>query len=278
MVIIQCLVDNKTVNAETFQSEHGVAFVIEVPAGKVLFDTGKSGAVLLHNAKRMQVDLSQVDALAISHAHNDHTGGLKAVLPKLRDGLPLHAHPDLFRERFTTKKGKARRIGLSLTQADLAQYVTLRLSPKPVQILPGLWTTGEIYERNQFEGRSPNHFILAGDDHLPDPYRDDMALVAETPSGLIVICGCCHAGLLNTLAHAQRVFNRKIIAIIGGTHLESVDPLILENAICQGLVSQGHIPDLYLNHCSGERPLAILAKMLGEKVHPCPAGSIIRFE
>ena len=279
MFTLRCLVDDHTLSAASFRAEHGVAFAIETPAGQILFDTGQSGDVLAHNAAQMGIDLHQIDALALSHAHYDHTGGLSTFLQNNQAGLPLYAHPDLFRERFAIKDGQTRSIGLTIAQNDLAQHTALHLNAEPVKIVRHVWTTGEITSRTEFEGRSSHHYIRANERWQPDPYRDDMALVVEAQSGLVVVCGCCHAGLLNTLAHVRRVFNQEITAIIGGAHLASVDAETLEYAIdVLRANSVGHLPDLYLNHCTGERALAALAQAFGEKVNPCPAGTVLVFD
>lgn len=279
MFTLRCLVDNKSSDTARFRAEHGVAFVIEAHAGKVLFDTGASGTALVQNAAQMGLDLYQINALVLSHAHYDHTGGLEAFFQESRPGLPLYAHPDIFQPRFSEKDGKMNSVGLRMAQADLVQHVTLHLSAEPSQVLPGVWTTGEITPRVEFEGRSPHHYIESGVGWQPDPYRDDMSLVLEAPSGLILVCGCCHAGLLNTLAQVQRIFNREIAAIVGGTHLGSVDEDSLQHAIdFIRLLNSGKISHIYLNHCTGERALAALAKAFGEKISPCPAGTVLRFE
>ncbi len=279
MFTVRCLVDNNTLDTARFQAEHGVSFAIETPASQLLFDTGQSGDVLVHNAAQLGLDLCQMDALVLSHAHYDHTGGLEAFLQKSRPGLPLYAHPDLFRERYAIKDGQTRSIGLHITQTDLAKHATLNLSVKPIQALPGVWTTGEITSRTEFEGRSAHHFIQSDSGWQPDPYRDDMALVLDTLSGLILVCGCCHAGLLNTLMHMQRIFNKKIIAIVGGAHLTSLDANTLEHTITiLRAINAQDMPYLFLNHCTGERALEALSQAFGKKAKPCPAGTVLRFD
>jgi 7,8-dihydropterin-6-yl-methyl-4-(beta-D-ribofuranosyl)aminobenzene 5'-phosphate synthase len=278
MFTIRCLVDNTTIDVTRFQTEHGLAFSIESSTGGILFDTGQSGSVLLHNAAQIGLDLSQVDALALSHAHYDHTGGLEAFLQKSRPGLSLYAHPDVFRARFAIKDAQVRSLGLSMSQDDLAKNITLRLSSKPAQILPGIWTTGEITGRAEFEGRSAHHFIQADQGWQPDPYLDDMSLVLEAQSGLILVCGCCHAGLLNTLAHVRRVFNQEVAVIMGGAHLANISMDTLEHTInILRATSQVEVPSLYLNHCTGDRALAALSSAFSRKVRSCPAGTVLKF-
>ena len=279
MITLRCLVDNAVFRGSALWGEHGVAFWIETPDGSLLFDTGQSGDVLVHNAELMDIDFGRCDALALSHAHYDHTGGLERFFGLSRSGIPLYASPDLFRERYVLKDGQARSIGLSIPQDDVARQTQLRLSSEPLEILPGVWTTGEISARLDFEGRSAQHHVRIGETWQPDPYRDDLSLVLQTSQGLVVVCGCCHAGLLNTLTHIRRSFSQPLRAIIGGTHLADAGPEALDHVIAElRQRCEGHVPDLYLNHCTGEHALAVLAQAFGERVHPCPAGTVLRFD
>ena len=279
MITLRTIVDNAAQRGSALWGEHGVSFAVETPEGRILFDTGQSGDVLVHNAKLMGVSLDQFDALAISHAHYDHTGGLGQFLTFARPGLPLYANPSLFQERFSSKEGQPKPIGMHLTRAQIAQNLELRLNAAPTEILPGVWTTGEITDRSEFEGRSQSHFIHENGVWLPDPYRDDLSLVLETRGGLVVVCGCCHAGLLNTLAHIHRIFSKRIRAVIGGTHLASASPETLNHAVdvLRSYASE-KLMSLYPNHCTGERAYLVLAQAFGEQVKPCPAGTRLRFD
>jgi len=279
MITLRCIVDNAVMRGSALWGEHGVSFSIETPDGNLLFDTGQSGNVLEHNAKLMGTDYGSCDALVLSHAHYDHTGGLERFFKFSRQGIFLFASPDIFRERYSLKDGQVRTIGLRLTQAEIARQADLRLSAEPLEVLPGVWTTGEIGERLDFEGRSAHHYIRVGETWQPDPYQDDLSLVLQTSQGLAVVCGCCHAGLLNTLAHIRRSFSQPLRAIIGGTHLAAAGPEALRHAVAELTeLCKGFVPDLYLNHCTGEHALAALAQAFGEKANPCPAGTVLMFD
>ncbi len=279
MITIRCVVDNSVLRGSKLWGEHGVSFLIETSNGQVLFDTGQSGEVLAHNAALMDIDLGRVDALAISHAHYDHTGGLAQVLRLCKLGIPLYANPDLFRERFSGKDPRSESIGLDYSPEQLSRQVDLRLQSEPAEILPGVWTTGVIPDRSEFEGRGPNHFIRENGEWLPDPYRDDLSLILETQDGLVIVCGCCHAGLLNTLAHIRRTFASPIKAVLGGTHLTSATQENLNHAIevLRGY-GQEQSMDLYPNHCTGERAYIALVQAFGSRVQPCPAGTVLTFD
>jgi 7,8-dihydropterin-6-yl-methyl-4-(beta-D-ribofuranosyl)aminobenzene 5'-phosphate synthase len=269
-----CLVDDAAQPHSDFRDEHGLSFLIEVEDGRVLFDTGASGTVLLHNIEVARIDSESVSALALSHAHVDHTGGLAAFLER-GPGLPVYAHSDLLRARFSRKAGRMVERGLPMSLDDLRQRADLRLSDTAQEILPGVWTTGEIVERPELEGRAPHHFVREGDGWAPDPYRDDMSLVLEAQDGLVLVCGCCHAGLLNTLLHVRRVFGKDPTAVAGGTHLASADEAHLRRLV--GVLRRLGPPSLYLNHCTGRKAYATLAQAFGDRVSPCPAGTVLRF-
>ena len=276
---LTCLVDNAVRPHSRYQGEHGLAFLVEAEAGRVLFDTGASGDVLLHNLEVAGVEPTEIDALVLSHGHRDHTGGLPAFLAR-RPGLPVYAHPDLPRERFSRREGEMRSVGIPLPLETLRRQADLRLSAEPQEVLPGVWTTGEIADRPEPEGRSDRHFVRAvgakpGSPWVADPYRDDMALVLETAQGLVLVCGCCHAGLLNTLFHVRRVFGRDPVAVVGGTHLIAADESHLRRLV-EVLGSMGP-PSLHLNHCTGQAAYVTLALAFGERVAPCPAGTVLEF-
>ena len=269
---LACLVDNAVLLHSSYWGEHGLAFLIEVESRRVLFDTGASGAVLLHNLDAAAVAPETISALALSHAHPDHTGGLPALLER-RPGLPIYAHPDLLRERFTRREGQVKAKGLPLTPQTLRRQADLRLSTERQLILPGVWTTGEISERPEPEGRSPHHLVRQGDRWAPDLYLDDMALVLESSQGLILVCGCCHAGLLNTLLHTRRVFGEAPLAVAGGLHLVNSDEAHLRHLLEQ--LRRLGPPVLYPNHCTGRAAYVALVQAFGDRVTACPAGTVL---
>jgi 7,8-dihydropterin-6-yl-methyl-4-(beta-D-ribofuranosyl)aminobenzene 5'-phosphate synthase len=272
---ITCIVDNAVTAGSRCWGEHGVAFLIEMDGARVLFDTGSSGTVLLHNLDALEIAPESLDALAISHAHYDHTGGLAALAPLLRPATPLYAHTELLRARYSrdTASAAPTSIGLPYPPEALEGAVTLQLSAAAQEIAPGLWTSGEITQRREPEGRSASHGVLDGDTWQPDPYRDDMSLVAELDNELVLICGCCHAGLLNTLAHVERVFTRPVRTIIGGTHLGGADAAQLDH-VAGALTQMPDLAHVYLNHCSGHAAYLALVDALGaEVVQPLPAAA-----
>jgi len=275
-VKIVCVVENEIIKDSTLHSEHGLSFWIETSKGSVLFDTGQTDAVFSHNLKILGLPLQKVSAVALSHAHYDHTGGLETVLAA-KNGLPIYANPDLFRPRYALRNGEYQSIGMKIDQPKLSSLARLQFSDQPIEMLPGLWTTGIIVERPEPEGSSPHLFIQIEKGWEADPYLDDLSLVYKTSSGLVLICACCHAGLLNTLFHVKRIFGEPIIAVIGGIHLNHAGNQYLDY-VATVIAEDFPKLDLYLNHCTGENAFAKLSKAFGKRVNKYPAGSILKFE
>jgi len=274
---ITCVVNNTVIPDKGLKGEHGLALWIDTPHGYVLYDTGQSRSVLTHNLKKLGLDAADIDKIVLSHAHYDHTGGLEAVLSK-NDRVTLYAHADIFTPRYAFRRGTYESIGIKADRDSLAGRVELNLSSLPVEIIPGLWTSGEIFERGEVEGRSNHHFIHVDDEWQPDPYRDDLSLILKVTKGLVLICGCCHAGLLNTILQVRRNFDEPIIAIIGGTHLGSMDGDTMAHIIdvLKGLFEEQ--PDYYLNHCSGENAVKVFREAFSGRVENFAVGAELTFD
>jgi 7,8-dihydropterin-6-yl-methyl-4-(beta-D-ribofuranosyl)aminobenzene 5'-phosphate synthase len=274
---ITCVVDNAVRLNSNLWGEHGLAYLVETAGGRILFDAGQSGAVLLHNLKALGVDPATIDAVAISHAHYDHTGGLPALLLLVRPGIPLYANADLFRERFADRAGSVKRIGIPLSQEAIAARAAVRLSASPQEVLPGVWTTGQIEHRPEFQGSGKGLLMQGPVGPVADEYRDDMALVLQGRDGLALVCGCCHAGLLNTLGHVARVFGGPVQAILGGLHLGGVTEDDL--ARCSDRLGQmAGLECVRAGHCTGEAAALRLAQALGTRAGAGSAGTVVEFE
>jgi 7,8-dihydropterin-6-yl-methyl-4-(beta-D-ribofuranosyl)aminobenzene 5'-phosphate synthase len=271
---ITCVVDDRALPDSRLRAEHGVSFHIEAHGRTVLFDTGQTAPVLLHNLSVLGTAPEQAEALVLSHAHYDHMGGLEGLLERL-PGVPIYAHPDLFRERFRKTDAGPKRLGPPMDRASLEDRASLRLSADPVEVVPGIWTTGEIAPRPEPEGRSRQHIVRKGGGWASDPYRDDLSLVLGTGEGLVLLCGCCHAGLLNTLATVRSVFGRGPVAVAGGIHLVHADTPTLDHVVAK--LQQHGPPRLCVGHCTGDRSFLGLRAGLGDQVSLCQAGTVLEF-
>jgi len=275
---IICVANDKAMAGSGLRAEHGIAFWIENPDGVVLFDTSNSQEVLRFNLGKLGLHMGEINAVALSHGHNDHTGGLMALTSEeTKSTLPIHAHPAIFDERFTRKSGEIKRISSPFSREAALSSFDMHLSDQPVEILADLWTSGEIVNRSELEGRGASHSIRNGDNYGPDPYRDDFSLVMKTGKGLVLICGCCHAGLLNTLFHVRALFPEPIHTIIGGTHLISASGSDLRHII-KVLSDEFGDVSYYLNHCTGDTAIQALTETFSSRIHTFLAGAAIEFD
>ena len=203
--------------------EHGLSFWIDTGTHHVLFDTGQ-GQTLGPNANCLHLDLASADAVVLSHGHYDHTGGLRHVLG-VATRAKLYLHPQALIRRYSGRAGQARAVGLaSVTEQELSQEIhRLDWTTHPTEVVPGVFATGEIPRRTAYEDTGGDFFLDAAG-QVPDRILDDQGLYADTDLGLVVILGCAHAGVVNTLDYIRHITGRPIHAVLGGTHLVNASP------------------------------------------------------
>lgn len=229
--------------------EHGFSALIEWEDGSLLFDTGQ-GFTLLHNAQRMNKNLHNLSDVALSHGHYDHSGGL---LPLLRTCGPkrVFGHPAIFSPRYRHKDtGESLSLGMPYPRDYLeGQGAAFDLSGQFREILPNIFMTGQVPRVTDFEtGDSGLSTDTCGCNR--DPFDDDQSLVITADKGLVILLGCCHAGLINTLEHiAVKTGRRDIHAVIGGTHLGFCNGQQLDQTV-QAL-KLWQIKKLAVSHCTG---------------------------
>lgn len=271
---VTILVDN---NARSgLRAEHGLSLWIEAGGRRLLFDTGQ-GSALPANARTLGIDLRATDILLLSHGHYDHTGAVPYVLETSSD-VHVYCHPAAKSPRYAVSPAGARAIDMpSSTRTAITELGPSKLHwmTHPVELLPGIGVTGPIPRRNDYEDTG-GPFYLDEAGRRADPIDDDIALWLRTERGLVVIVGCCHAGLTNTLTYARQLSQcGKVHAVIGGLHLLQASDRRLKQTI-------GALDDLRVDlvvpcHCTGAGATARLREALGERVSPGEAGATYTF-
>ena len=249
MISLTVLVEN-TARGTGILGEHGLSYWLDTGTHRVLFDTGQ-GTALVSNASRLGVDLSQANAIVLSHGHYDHTGGLEAALAAAPDA-GLFLHPAATHAKFiAANAGKGRCISTPFMETESFRTPDRKVVAQrdPCEVVPGVWMTGEIPLENTFEDTGGPFFLDEALKH-PDPLLDDQSLFIKTKNGLVVILGCAHSGVVNTLRHIQKLTGEnRIHTIIGGLHLEAASPDRINATIA---VLRSFVPErLGFCHCTG---------------------------
>ena len=242
-----------------FLAEWGVSILVEADGMKILMDTGLSFTAV-HNAQLMGIDLSTIDRIVLSHGHADHTGGLRDVL-KLKGDVEIMAHPDIWTSKYGKRDQSAlHHNGIPFVREELESLgARFNLTKEPVRISKNIMTSGEISMVSGYEEIENNLFVKGGNELQPDPLADDLALIIDTELGLVVILGCAHRGIINTLRHAQNLTGKELVyAVIGGTHLYRASEERIDKTIA-GLKEIG-IQRLGVSHCTGFHATARLAR------------------
>lgn len=200
--------------------EWGYSALVEVDSKKILFDTGKNTETVLQNARDLGIDLADVEDVFLSHNHRDHTGGLLTLRKELKKINPnalirVHVGKGIFIPRLNSENRM-----LKIKEALEADGVQFIVYENQHELFPGVWITGPIkrihIEKNWYEGGK----IIMGGDTLEDNIPEDQSLVVDTEEGFVLVSGCGHAGIINTLEHIRlNIYSQEMLAVIGGFHL-----------------------------------------------------------
>jgi 7,8-dihydropterin-6-yl-methyl-4-(beta-D-ribofuranosyl)aminobenzene 5'-phosphate synthase len=256
-------------------AEWGLSILIEADNYKILLDTGQTFSAV-HNAIALGIDLSQIDKIVFSHGHFDHTGGLLHILKMVNGEVEIIAHPDIWAAKYSKRpKKKEKYIGVPFSEeAAETLGATFNLTREPVWISENIVTSGEIPMVTEYEEIDHDLYVKEQGKLKPDLLWDDQALFLKSRGGLVVILGCAHRGIINTIRHAQKITGTEpVYTVIGGTHLISASPQIMDLTITE--LSRFGIKKLGLCHCTGLPASAILARTFGEAFFFNNAGTCI---
>lgn len=258
-------------------AEHGWSVLVEANNRKVLLDSGQRANVFLNNVELLGVDLSEVDAVVLSHGHYDHAGGLLQAVTHSKRKV-LFVHPGAFVKRFAVEKGKPPRfVGIRWHEEDVESD---RVGGKVehveefVEIFGGIFLTGPIPRTEPYETPDPALKVEKEGQLAEDLVEDDLALVVREEEGIVVVTGCAHSGLVNTVKFSlEKSGSDKVKAVLGGMHLMAASEERVERT-AEALKELG-VGSLYPGHCTGLGTAFKLARILGEVVKPVFVGEAI---
>ncbi len=256
-VRVTILVENTKPPGSGLECEFGFSAFVEFNGKRVLFDTGASDA-FIKNAEKLGIDLGKTDFVVLSHGHWDHAGGLPHMIKEFdTKRMTFISHPGAFEEKV---HGSRPYIGCPISRADAEKaFGKCVFTKKASEFMPGAVFLGEVGRGCEDPGTCGAH--VAGGRAVPDPMKDDSAVVFKTDKGAVLLTGCSHSGILN-LAKAAEAYG-KLHAVIGGFHLYDADESRLDRVI-SGLGEMG-ITRLMPGHCTGDGPIRRMEKELGAR-------------
>ena len=254
------LSENGEISRDTLVGEHGLALLVTVREGSrshtILFDTGYSAIGVPHNMEHLGLNPMDIEAIVLSHGHMDHLGSLHVILEKARKPVPVLVHPDAFDSpRYLTRKdGGKDRFPRMLDREEIERRGgQIRETAAPALLCDGMvMASGEVERTTPFERGMPHAVVEKNGVLEKDPILDDQALfLVLKGKGLVVIGGCSHAGIVNTVRYGKKITGaQRVHAVLGGFHLAG--PLfepVLEDTID---ALKAEAPDVVVPmHCTG---------------------------
>ena len=262
-----------TMLSDFHTGEWGFSAMIEVDGERILFDAGSRENTVLQNAKELNINLDNLDNIFISHNHKDHTGGLITLKKEYPNSFKnAHVGEGIFYSRPNPDGDGNYILSSRNTLENLGiKFITHK---NPTQLVPGVWTTGQVprkYDEKNWSGVSK--MIDSKGNTVEDIIPEDQSLFFDTENGIVLISGCGHAGLANTLDYVQKIIpGRPIYKIIGGFHLLKLTNDKLE-------WTAGKMRDAGVNyfvgaHCTGLNSTYSIRNFLGLTSERALVGSV----
>ncbi|MHB1462170.1 MAG: MBL fold metallo-hydrolase [Armatimonadota bacterium] len=242
-------------------SEHGLSFLIETAHGDVLFDAGASDA-FLDNMQKLHKQPIRVKAVALSHGHYDHTGGL-ARLMELDPDVKLYAHGDVLKPRYHAYEHETKPNGMSDSSLRAASDMVRCMGSH--LILPGVWLSGEIEQIPEYTVPANPVFQIEDHGFKTDQFDDERCMVLQQDGRTTVLLGCSHRGVENNILTAMELAGtKKLDRVVGGMHLGGAGNDRL-NRLVRFLETQ-QISEVVCCHCTGQHAADYLINKLGPRV------------
>ena len=267
-----------TVGIFGFTGEWGLSILVQFGGETVLLDTGLSNSIV-HNATVANVNLKKINKVVLSHGHADHTGGLRALLQAIHSKIEIFAHPEIWGKKYSVRPKISgdhyHFIGIPFCREELEHLgASFNYSKTPVWLNDDMVTTGEVPMITPFEIIDKNLYVKTERGFEPDTLPDDQALVVKTPNGLVVVLGCAHRGMINTLIHAREITGtKKILAVVGGAHLFRAGKEQLTQTISE--LNKLSVENIGVSHCTGMHASMALANTFEANFFFNTAGTVV---
>ncbi|SCZ80066.1 MBL fold metallo-hydrolase [Acidaminobacter hydrogenoformans] len=272
-MILKCLIENTSIS-DQFMTEHGLSLYVETGNHKLLFDTGASEKFAA-NAVRLEVDLSAVDLMVLSHGHYDHGGGLKKFL-SLNESADIYLHKEAFKAHYAARSdGGNAYIGIDQSLSASPQLIFCDQFKKINDAL----TVFSDVKGDLFKPSGNDALFMMEDGALKiDDFNHEQNLVIEEAGKRVLIAGCAHRGIVNIMNHMEAIGLGAPDVVIGGFHLyarstDKTEPEETVKALGEELLKRKAV--YYTCHCTGIKAYQTLKVVMGDRIHYLSAGQVL---
>jgi 7,8-dihydropterin-6-yl-methyl-4-(beta-D-ribofuranosyl)aminobenzene 5'-phosphate synthase len=276
---LSCVVENTAAFSSEFWAEHGFSVLIEHEDSKILFDTGKSPEVLKRNMGLVN-GFNNLETVVLSHGHSDHTGGLPAIFSNCSADIFIHKQG--LKPKYLSKDGAMKFIGtpenyhsedvdFSLTQSKSS----MKFVETPMEIAPDIYIFTDIPMLNDFEQLSSSLLCLEDGNFVQDSFNEELVVVVRTDHGLVIVSGCAHRGIINSINAVSDYFHENICGVVGGTHLVTADANRMLRTVQE--FEKINASKLVLGHCNGFEAQCLFKNKFKEVFQPLECGKMLMF-
>lgn len=271
-MILKTLVEN-TSSSREYKSKHGICFYIETSMHKILFDLGKDG-LFLENAKKMGIDIKEIDTVIISHGHTDH-GGALALFLENNNMAKVYVRENAFDEHYTKVLGLKINVGID---DKLKHHQQIILTGENTNIDKELLIFSGVKERELYSSANNKLFMKKDDIFEVDDFSHEQSLIIDEGGHKILVAGCSHSGIVNIKNKAEEIINQKLTHVISGFHLYNPISNKRESDILVREIGDRLKDDetyYYTCHCTGDNAFNILKETLGNRLMYLSTGSVL---
>ena len=271
---ITTIIENTKPADSNLQCEHGLSFFVEYDGKKIIFDTGQNGKNFLRNAEKLGLNIKSADYMVLSHGHYDHTGGVMPYVDTFGNDFKLIINPSVFYPRYKYNRKKMVDIGMPFTREDLKKRnVNTIFSENIEAITDNICVVSGFSLHPEYRMEDSGLFCEEKGVEKKDFMPGESVLVMKHERGLVLLIGCSHSGVVSIIEKVRKLYDEKIYAVFGGTHLVVATPGFVDKTVAY--FKNSEIEKIGVCHCNGEKAGLAFKEEIPDRYFQITTGKVI---